>query len=108
MNFFTTLGFTYVQRKMMFSCISFMEWKASVVKSSGRKLNIFRTGNSGKYISINFDDYLKSEGIRHKFTAPTTPEQNAHVAKKDNSWIQSQKILYSSMLLRNNQRVSNI
>ena len=43
-----------------------------------------------------------------KFTVPTTPEQNAHVAKKDYSWIQSQENVHSSMLLRNNQRASII
>lgn len=61
----------------------FLEWKALVEKSSGRKLNTLRTDNGGEYVSSKFEDYLKSEGIRHEFTVPKTPEQNG-VAERMN------------------------
>ena len=36
----------------------FLEWKALVEKSSGRKLNTLRTDNGGEYVSSKFEDYL--------------------------------------------------
>ena len=52
-------------------------------RSSGKKLNILRTDNGGEYVSTKFEDYLKSEGIRHECTVPKTPEQNG-VAERMN------------------------
>ena len=65
----------------VFGC--FLRWKALVEKSSGRKLKAIRTDNGGEYTSTMFEDYLKSEGIRHECTIPKTPEQNG-VAERMN------------------------
>jgi hypothetical protein len=54
-----------------------------VEKSSGRKVKAFRTDNGGEYTSTKFEDYLKSEGIRHERTVPKTPQQNG-VAERMN------------------------
>jgi len=50
-------------------------------KSSGRKMKILHTDNGDKYVSTKFDDYLKSEWIRHERTVPKTPEQNGVVER---------------------------
>ena len=42
----------------------------------GRKVKAIRTDSGGEYMSTKFEDYLKSEGIRHERTVPKTPEQN--------------------------------
>ena len=52
-------------------------------RSSRKKLNILHTDNGGEYVSTKFEDYLKSEGIRHERTVPKTPEQNG-VAERMN------------------------
>ena len=52
-------------------------------KSSGRKVKTIRTDNGGEYTSTRFEEYLKSEGIRHERTIPKTPEQNG-VAERMN------------------------
>ena len=54
----------------------FLEWKAMVEKSVGRKLKVFRTDNGGEYTSKEFERYLMTEGVRHELTIPKTPEQN--------------------------------
>ncbi len=54
----------------------FLEWKALVENSTGRKLQVLRTDNGGEYTSVEFEHYLKSEGVRHELTVPKTPEQN--------------------------------
>ena len=49
---------------------------ALVERFSGKMLNTLRTDNGGEYVSTKFEDYFKSEGIRHERTVPKTPEQN--------------------------------
>lgn len=61
----------------------FLEWKAQVDKSSGRKLETLRTDNGGEFTSAQFEGYLKSEGVRHERTVPKTPQQNG-VAERMN------------------------
>ena len=73
---FTHYTWVYVLKKKsdVFKC--FIVWKALVENCSGKQLKILRTDNGGEYVSSEFDDYLKSKGIRHKRTIPKTPEQN--------------------------------
>ena len=54
----------------------FCEWKALVEKSSGHKLKTLRTDNGGEFMSNEFQDQLKAEGVKHELTVPETPEQN--------------------------------
>ena len=54
----------------------FLEWKALVEKSTGKKLKTLRTDNGGEYTSKKFTGFLKSEGVRHECTIPKTPQQN--------------------------------
>ena len=39
-------------------------------------MKTFRTDNGGEFTSNEFEEYLKSEGIKHEFTIPKCPEQN--------------------------------
>ena len=64
----------------------FLEWKAPVENSTGRKLKALRTDNGGEYTSKEFETYLKQNGIRHEWTVPKTPEQNG-VAERMNRTI---------------------
>ena len=61
----------------------FLEWKASVERSTGRKLKTIRTDNGGECTSSEFIAYLKAEGVRHELTVPKNPEQNG-VAERMN------------------------
>ena len=65
----------------VFDC--FVQWKAQVEKSSGRKLKVLRTDNGGEHTSAKFENYLKAEGVHHERTVPKTPEQNG-VAERMN------------------------
>ena len=61
----------------------FLEWKAQVERSTGRKLKTLRTDNGGEYVSADFEKCLKKEGVRHELTVPKTPQQNG-VAERMN------------------------
>ena len=54
----------------------FLEWKAMVEKASGKVVKTSRSDNGGEYISKDFGDYLKGQGIRHEYTIRKTPERN--------------------------------
>ena len=54
----------------------FQEWKALVEKASGKKLKVLRTDNGGEFTSVQFEKFLRQEGIRHERTIPKTPQQN--------------------------------
>lgn len=61
----------------------FCEWKALVEKSSGHKLKTLRTDNGSEFMSSEFQNFPKIEGVRHELTVPKTPQQNG-VAKRLN------------------------
>ena len=50
------------QKSEVFS--RFLEWKAVAEKSSGHKLKTLRTDNGGEFTSNEFENYLKSEGVK--------------------------------------------
>ena len=54
----------------------FLEWKAAAEKSSGHKVKTLRTDNGGEFTSTEFENYLKTEGVKHELTVAKTPEQN--------------------------------
>ena len=50
----------------------FMQFKASVEKSTGRSIKCLRTDNGGEFTSLEFENYCKEVGIeRHKTTTYT-------------------------------------
>ena len=54
----------------------FIEWKAMVEKQTGKKLKKLRSDNGGEYLSEQFTNYFKKEGICRELTIRKTPEQN--------------------------------
>lgn len=60
----------------------FLEWKALLEKSTGRKLKALCTDSGGEYTSAEFEFYLK-KGVQHELTLPKPPEQNS-VAERMN------------------------
>ena len=42
----------------------------------GKKLKVLRSDNGGEYTGKQFQEYLRSEGVRHELTVPKTPQQN--------------------------------
>jgi len=69
------------EKEKNFKC--FIQWKVLLEKCSDKKLKTLRRDNGVKYISSEFDDYLKSEEIHHERTIPKTPDQNG-VAERMN------------------------
>ncbi len=71
----------------------FLEWKAMVEKSVGRKLKVFRTDNGGEYTSKEFEGYLTTEGVRHELTIPKTPEQNGVAERMNRTLVEATRAM---------------
>ena len=54
----------------------FKEFKALVEKQSEKKIKVFRLNNGGEFMSNQFGECLKKEGIGRQTSAPYTPQQN--------------------------------
>eukprot|EP00253_Pinus_taeda_P001688 PITA_01688 len=61
----------------------FCEFKALVEKDSGKKVKALRSDNGGEYISDEFKDFCKAEGIRRELIAPHNPQQNGVAERKN-------------------------
>jgi len=61
----------------------FYEFKALVEKESGKKVKALRSDNGGEYISDEFKDFCKVEGIRRELIAPHNPQQNGVAERKN-------------------------
>ena len=60
-----------------------------VERESKCQLQTLRTDNGGEYLSTEFKEYLKAEGIRHELTIPKTPEQNGKAGRMNRTLVES-------------------
>lgn len=62
---------------------TFKMFKAMVENQTNKKIKVLRSDNGGEYISKQFDDFLKENGIKRQLTVPHTPQQNG-IAERAN------------------------
>ena len=77
----------------------FKEWKALVETSTGRKLQAIRTDNGGEYLSTEFQNYLKTEGVKHERTIPKTPQQNGVAERMNRTLVETTRSMMSDAKL---------
>ena len=77
----------------------FLEWKALVEKSIGRKLKALRTDNGGEYTSAEFEAYLRKEGVRHELTVPKNPEQNGVAERMNRTLVETMRSMLADSKL---------
>ena len=54
-------------------------------KQTGQQLYIFRTDNGGEFLTEEWRQLLKDQGIYHQTTSPLTPEQNGDAEHQNRS-----------------------
>lgn len=62
---------------------AFKEYKARVEKQTGRQIKKIRSDNAKEYLSRDFNEFLKQEGIQRELSVEYTPQQNG-VAERAN------------------------
>ena len=77
----------------------FLEWKALVEKSTGRKLKALHTDNGGEYTSAEFEAYLRKEGVRHELTVPKTPEKNGVAERMNRTLVETTRSMLGTQVL---------
>ena len=77
----------------------FIEWKSMVERSTGQQLKTLRTDNGGEYTSNEFEEYLKTEGVKHEQTIPKTPEQNGVAERMNRTLVEAIRSMLSTSKL---------
>ena len=67
--------------------------------STGNKLKALRSDNGGEYLSQEFKDYLKEEGVRHELTVAKTPEQNGVAERMNRTVVETARCMLSQAKL---------
>ena len=66
--------FILKSKSEVFEC--FKDFQADVEALHGKKIRALHTDNGGEFCSLEFETYLKEQGIRHQKTVPYCPQQN--------------------------------
>jgi len=69
-------GFLYLMKHKSESFEMFKRFRCEVEKQTGKSIKMLRSDRGGEYLSDNFIDYLKENGILSQWTPPGTPQQS--------------------------------
>ncbi|RDX81141.1 hypothetical protein CR513_38214, partial [Mucuna pruriens] len=61
----------------------FKEFKCLVEEQSGKVIKVLRTDGEGEYVSNEFKEFSKSEGVIHEVTPPYTPQHNGTAERRN-------------------------
>ncbi|KAL0416669.1 UNVERIFIED_CONTAM: Retrovirus-related Pol polyprotein from transposon TNT 1-94 [Sesamum latifolium] len=76
-------GYVYLMRYKSEAFGRFKEYRLEVENQTSRKIKALRSDRGGEYLSGEFIDYLKENGILSQWTPPGTPQLNG-VAERRN------------------------
>ncbi|KAL0453656.1 UNVERIFIED_CONTAM: Retrovirus-related Pol polyprotein from transposon TNT 1-94 [Sesamum latifolium] len=76
-------GYVYLMRYKSEAFGRFKEYRLEVENQTNRKIKALRSDRGGEYLSGEFIDYLKENGILSQWTPPGTPQLNG-VAERRN------------------------
>ena len=69
-------GYVYLMRHKSEAFEKFKEFRHEVEKQTGKPIKVLRSDRGGEYLSREFLDYLKDNGIVSQWTPPGTPQLN--------------------------------
>ncbi|RVW68068.1 Retrovirus-related Pol polyprotein from transposon TNT 1-94 [Vitis vinifera] len=69
-------GFLYLMKHKSESFEMFKRFRSEVEKQTGNSIKVLRSDRGGEYLSENFIDYLRENGILSQWTPPGTPQHN--------------------------------
>ena len=74
---------------------TFKAWKAMVENMYDSKIKVVRSDNGGEYVSREFENFLRKEGILHQTSIPKTPQQNGVSERKNRSLVERVRSMIS-------------
>lgn len=78
----------------------FKEFQVLSERQTGKKLKCIHTDNGGEYCGP-FDNYCKSQGIRHQKTPPKTPQLNGLAERMNRTLVERVRCMLSEAKLPN-------
>ena len=69
-------GYVYLMRHKSEAFEKFKEFRHEVEKQTRKPIKVLRSDRGGEYLSREFLDYLKDNGIVSQWTPPGTPQLN--------------------------------
>ena len=72
----------------------FKYFQAKVERETGKKLKCVRSDNGGEYIGP-FDQYCRTQGIRHQMTVKKTPQQNGVAERMNRTMVERMRCMLS-------------
>ena len=69
-------GYIYLMRYKSETFEKFKEFRNEVEKQTEKFIKCLRSDRGGEYLSVEFTDYLKDNGIIAQYTPPGTPQHN--------------------------------
>ena len=76
-------GCVYLMKHKSEAFDKFKEYQSMVEKQTGKSIKVLRSDRGGEYLSTEFLDYLKVNGILSEWTPPYTPQLNG-IAERRN------------------------
>ncbi|KAL0420487.1 UNVERIFIED_CONTAM: hypothetical protein Slati_3071600 [Sesamum latifolium] len=73
-------GYVYLKRHKSEGFGRFKEYRLEVENQTNRKIKVLRSDRGGQYLSGEFTDYLKENGILSQWTPPGAPQLNGGYA----------------------------
>ena len=81
--------------------VFFQQFKALVENQSGHRINILRTDRGGEYVSNEFLNFCKTQGIQKQFTTWYTPQRNGIAERKNKTIMEMARNMLATKHLRN-------
>src|SRR6516165_4455936 len=69
-------GYVFLMRHKSEAFDKFKEFRHEVEKQTGKSIKILRSDRGGEYLSVEFQDHLRENGILSQWTPPGTPQLN--------------------------------
>ena len=80
---YSRYGHVYLIQNKSDSFEKFKEYKAEVENESGKTIKTLRSDRGGEYMDLQFQDYLIEHGIQSQLSAPSTPQQNGVLERRN-------------------------
>ena len=79
----------------------FKEFEKATTNECNLTVSKLKIDNGGEYLSQEFQEYLKSNGIQHELTVPNSPEQNGVAERMNRTLVESARAMISHASLQN-------
>ena len=80
---FSRFGYVYLMKNKSESFEKFKEFRIEVEKQLGKSIKALRSDRGGEYLSQEFLDYLKDQGIKSQWTPHGTPQLNGFSERRN-------------------------